>query len=159
PDIGDLAAQMEMDQLKAVGHASVFEVVKRFDDFGERQTELAAEAGAGAPAARAARIQLDADTQDGLDLYLGGVLTDGFQPGEFFNNRDDFLADLAGQHGHLNELIVLEAVADDRRLHAVGHGQHGKQLGLRAGFQTEAVLLAEIQDFLDDVALLVDLDR
>src|SRR5262249_46281594 len=68
PDIGDLAAQMEMDQLKAVGHASVFEVVKRFDDFGERQTELAAEAGAGAPAARAARSQLDADTQDGLDL-------------------------------------------------------------------------------------------
>ena len=68
------------------------------------------------------------------------------------------LADLAGQHGHLDELVVLEAVADDRRLAAVGEGEDGEQFGLGAGFEAEAEGLAEVEDLLDDVALLVDLD-
>ena len=42
---------------------------------------------------------------------------------------------------------------------AVGQGQHGEQLRLGAGLEAEAVGLAEIEDLLDDVPLLVDLDR
>ena len=69
------------------------------------------------------------------------------------------LADLAGQDGHLDEFVVLEAVADDRRVRSVGEGQHGEQFGLGAGLQAEVERLAEIEDLLDDVPLLVHLDR
>ena len=41
----------------------------------------------------------------------------------------------------------------------VGHRRHGEQLRLAAGLEAEAVLRAEVQHFLDDLALLVDLDR
>ena len=35
----------------------------------------------------------------------------------------------------------------------------GEQLGLRAGLEAEAVLAAEVEHFLDDLPLLVHLDR
>ncbi len=41
----------------------------------------------------------------------------------------------------------------------VGEGDDGQQLRLGAGFQPEVVRLAEVEDFLDDLPLLVDLDR
>ena len=67
-------------------------------------------------------------------------------------------AHLLGEHRHLDELGVLEAVADDGRV-VGGHRHHGQQLGLGAGFEAEPVRPAEIEHFLDDLALLIDLDR
>ena len=67
-------------------------------------------------------------------------------------------ADLLRQHRHLDELGVLEAVADDRRV-VVGERRHGQQLGLGARLEAEAVLAAELEHLFDDLALLVDLDR
>ena len=158
-DVGDLAAEVEVDQLQAVGHAALLEVVDRFEHLGQGQAELAAEAGRVLPAAGAARGQLDAHADDRTDLPLLGVADDGLQLGELLDDGDDVLADLAGQDGHLDELVVLEAVADDRRFGAaVGHGQDGEQFGLGTGLQTEVERLAEVEDFLDDVPLLVDLD-
>ena len=52
----------------------------------------------------------------GPDVQLLGVADDQLQLGELLDDRDDVLADLAGQHRHLDELVVLEAVADDRRV-------------------------------------------
>ena len=63
-----------------------------------------------------------------------------------------------GQHRRLDELGVLEAVADDRRV-VRGQRRHRQQLGLRPGLEAEAVGPAEIEDFLDHLPLLVDLDR
>ena len=42
---------------------------------------------------------------------------------------------------------------------SVGQGQHGQQLGLGAGLEPEVERLAEVEDLLDDVPLLVHLDR
>ena len=76
----------------------------------------------------------------------------------FLDDRDDLAAHLLRQHRHLDEFEVLEAVADDRRV--VGrHRRHREQLRLAAGLEAEAVLRAEVQHFLDDLALLVHLDR
>src|SRR5262249_23499912 len=72
-------------------------------------------------------------------------------------NGNDVLADLAGEHAHLDELVVLEAIANDRRL-AVGQRQHGEQFRLGAGLQAELELLAKVEDLLDDLALLIELD-
>ena len=89
---------------------------------------------------------------------LLGVLQDQPELGVLLDDRDDRAPDFLGEHGHLDELGVLEAVADDRRV-VIGLGRHGQQLGLGAGLETEAVFAAEIEHFLDDLALLVDLDR
>src|SRR5205807_267152 len=53
-DIGDLAAEVEVDELQAILHAALLEVIERLERFGQRQAELGAEARAVAPAARAA---------------------------------------------------------------------------------------------------------
>jgi hypothetical protein len=67
-------------------------------------------------------------------------------------------ADLLREHRRLDELGVLEAVADDRRV-VVGQRDHGQQFRLAAGFQPEAEGLAELQHLLHHLALLVDLHR
>src|SRR5262249_35861907 len=122
------------------------------------QAELGAVAGAGTPATRAACRQLHADAQDRPHLQLLGVADDGLQLGELLDDGYDVFADLAGEHPHLNELVILEAVADDRRL-PIGQGEDGEQLWFGAGLQAELELLAEVEDLLDDLALLIDLDR
>ena len=66
--------------------------------------------------------------------------------------------DLLGEHRHLDELGVLEPVADDGRV-VVGLGHDGEQLRLGARLEAEAVFPAEIEDLFDDLALLVHLDR
>ena len=62
-DVGDLAAQVEVDQLQAIGHVALLEVLERLQHLGERQAELGAVAGAGPPAAGPARGQLDAHAE------------------------------------------------------------------------------------------------
>ena len=89
---------------------------------------------------------------------LAGVLEDQAQLGVFLDDRDDAPAHLVGQHRHLDELGVLEPVADDRRV-VVRHRDHGQQLGLGPGLEAELVRPAEVEHFLDDLPLLVHLDR
>jgi hypothetical protein len=61
------------------------------------------------------------------------------------------------QHGHLDELGVLEPVADDRRV-LLGQRHDGQQLGLRAGLETGAIGPAVVEHLLDHLPLLVHLD-
>ncbi len=65
--------------------------------------------------------------------------------------------DLLRQHRQLDELGVLESIADDGGV-VVGQRRHGHQLGLRSRFQPELERFSEIENFLDDLALLVHLD-
>ena len=136
-----------------------FEVLERFQHLGEGQAELGPEARARLPPARAAGRELDPHADRRPDVELLAMAHDRLELGELLDDRDHLLADLAGEHGHLDELIVLEAVADDGRIGRFGQGEHGQQLGLRAGLDAEMVRLAEVEDLLDDMPLLVDLDR
>jgi hypothetical protein len=76
----------------------------------------------------------------------------------FLDYRDDVAPDLVGEHGGLDELGVLEAIADDRRL-VVRERHDRQQLRLGTCLEPEAVRLPEVEDFLDDLALLIHLDR
>ena len=60
-DVGDLAAQVEVEKLKAIGHVPLLEVLEGFEDLGQGQAELGAEAGARLPAAGAAGHELGAE--------------------------------------------------------------------------------------------------
>ena len=44
-DVGDLAAEMEVDQLQAIGHAALLEKLEGVHRLGKRQAELGAIAG------------------------------------------------------------------------------------------------------------------
>ncbi len=157
-DVRDLAAEMEVEQLEAVGHAAPLQLVEPLKDLGDGQAELRPVAGRSLPASAAARGQLHAHPDVRPDADLLRVLEDQVQLGELLDDRDDVAAHLLGEHHGLDVLGVLEAVAHDRRV--VGRQRdHGEQLGLAAGFETELVRRAEVEDFLDDLALLVDLDR
>ena len=39
-DVGDLAADVEVDQLQAIGHVALLEVVEQLEHLGERQAEF-----------------------------------------------------------------------------------------------------------------------
>ena len=157
-DVRDLAAEVEVQQLEAVLHAARLQLLEAAQDLGDRQAELRAVAARALPAAAAARGELDAhaDLRPHADLLR--VLQDQAEFGVLLDDRDDVAPDLLGQHRHLDELGVLEAVADDRRV-VVGLRHHGQQLRLGAGLEAEPVLPAEVEHFLDDLPLLVHLDR
>ena len=158
PDVGDLAAEVEVQQLEAVGHVTGFQLIQGAQRLGSRQPELGAVAARGAPAPRSAAGQLEAHPDHGTHPDAARVIDDQAQLGEFFDDRDDLPANLVGQHHHLDVLVVLEAVADDGRL-VVGDGQHGQQLGFGARLQPELERTAELEDLLDHLPLLVHLDR
>ncbi len=85
------------------------------------------------------------------------VLQDEVQLGILFHHWDDLAAHFLGQHGHLDVLIVFEAVADDGGV-VIRQRHHRHQLGLGAGFQAEMERLAEFQNLFHHLPLLVDLD-
>ncbi len=148
-----------MQELEAIRHVAIFEVLERLQDFGRGEPEFGSKPGARLPSPRAAGCQLDAHADDRSDVQLLAVADDRFELRELLDDRDDLLADLPRQHGHLDEFVVLEAVADDRSILGFRERQHGQQLRLGAGFQPEMERLAEIEDLLDDLPLLIHLDR
>ena len=70
PDVGDLAAEVEVQQLEAVLHAERAQLVETAQHFGHRQAELRAVAAGALPAPAAARRQLDAHPDLGPDADL-----------------------------------------------------------------------------------------
>ena len=157
-DVRNLAAEVEVQELEAVLHPEHLELLEPAQDLGDGQAELGPEAPRPLPATAAPSGELDAhpDLRPHADLF--GVFQDQSKLGVFLDDRDDRAPDFLGEHGHLDELGVLEAVADDRRV-VIGLRGHGQQLRLGTGLEAEAVFAAEIEHFLDDLALLVDLDR
>ena len=64
-----------------------------------------------------------------------------------------------GLQGQVDELVVLVAVADEEGLGVVQVREGRDELRLAPGLQAVVVALAELRDLLDDLLLLVDLDR
>ncbi len=157
-DVRDLAAQVEVQQLEAVLHAVRLELFEPLAHLGHRQAELRAIAARRLPSPAAARGQLHAHADVRPHAHLAGVLQDQTQLGVLFDHWDDASAHLLGQHRHLDELGVLEAVADDRRV-VRRHRDDGQQLRLGAGLEPEVVGPSEVEHFLHHLPLLVDLDR
>src|SRR5690606_33723413 len=125
PDVRNLTAQVEVQELEAVFHAGGLQLGKPFPDLGHRQPELRAITSRRLPPAAAACGQLDAHAD--LRTYADLLRVFKHQPefGVLLDDRDDVPPHLEGQHGHLDELGVLESVADDGRV--VGGHRHHRQ--------------------------------
>ncbi len=158
PDVGDLAAEVEVQQLQAILHSDGLHLIQRLQGFAHREPEFGTIAAGGFPASRPFARQLKPQADGGPHADPLGVLQDQVQLRVLFDHRDDLPADLLGQHHHLDVLVVLEAVADDGRF-VVGHRQHRQQLRLRAGFQPKMIGPAELENLLHHLPLLIHLDR
>ncbi len=158
-DVGDLRAQVVVDQLEAVEHAGAGEQVHRLDNLvGVEPEDGALAAGLGPVAAGLGR-QLDADAENGLGVQGLGALEDERQLVGHLHHEDAGEADLGGVEAEVDELLVLVAVADEHRLLVAHHAHGGDQLRLGAGLETVVVARAELGDLLHHLLLLVDLDR
>ena len=157
-DVRDLAALVEMQQLQAVFHPLGGEQFEPFHQFARRQAELAAKAARRLPAAAAARGEFHPHADPRTHAELFRVFEHHVQLGKPLHDRDDMPADLLCEHRRLDELGILEAVADDGRV-VVGQRDHGQQLRLAARFQPEAIRPAKPQHLLHHLPLLVDLHR
>ena len=75
------------------------------------------------------------------------------------DDDEHFVAELLAHEGEAHELLVLVAVADDQVVRRLAEREHRLQLRLAAAFDADAMRRAELHDLLDDVPLLIDLDR
>ena len=156
--LGDLAADVEVDEFQAVFQSAGFELVEGFEQFAGRQSELAGVAPAFLPFAASRGSQFDAYADVGAHVQFLGHFVDDVQLVELFHNQKDAFTHLLCQQGQFDVVAVLVAVADDRRGGVRVDGNDGVQLGFRAGFQPEVELLAVADHFFHDGAYLVDLD-
>jgi len=149
---------MEVQQLEAILHAARAQLLQPAQHLGHRQAELRPIAAGSLPASAAPGRELHPHTNLRPDPDPLGVLQDQAELGVLLDHGDDVAADLLGQHRHLDELGVFEAVADDWRV-VVGLRGDREQFRLGPRLEPEAVLAAEVEHFFDDLPLLVDLDR
>ena len=133
--------------------------VDRLHDLARREPELRPVAARRFPASRSLGRQLDAHADARPDADLLGGLGDQRQLGELLDDDQHRAPQLGGHQRRLDVLLVLVAVADDEGLLVVEHRHDRQQLRLRARLQAVVVGPAELDDLLDDVAVLVDLDR
>src|SRR6185503_14548101 len=100
-----------------------------------------------------------ADAGRWRDLHLVRDLEEDVDLAQLLEDDEDLVAKLLAHEGEAHELLVLVAVADDDVIGRLGEAEDGLELGLAAALQADPVRLAELEDLLDDVALLIHLDR
>src|SRR5580704_3635002 len=123
------------------------------------ETELRVLATAWRPFARAFAVKADAnaDVRFHADfLCCADRLLKLF---ELFGNDDHLLAELATKQRDTDERRVFIAIANDETFGVLVHCQRSDQFRLASGFETEVKLLTGIDNFFDNFAQLVDLDR
>ena len=135
------------------------QLVDRLHELRGVEPELRLLAAALLPAAEAARRELDAHAGRRRHAHLVGDLEQHVDLAQLLDHDEDLMPELLAHEGEAHELLVLVAVADDQVLGVLGEAENRLQLRLAAALEADAVRLAEFDDLLDDVALLVHLDR
>ena len=158
-DIGDLRAEVVVQQLQAVEHVVLAQRVHEFHDLRGREAEQAAVTAALVPVAADLGGELHAQAEDRLHADAARALEDHRELGRRLDHEDAAVAELQRLQGERDELLVLVAVADDMAGVGVETRQRDQQFGLAAAFEAVPVGRAEAGDLLDHLALLVHLDR
>src|SRR5690606_16409448 len=149
-DVRDLRAEREVHHLQDVELAGGLEAVEHARERRRVQTELDPAAG-GLEAMACARGRVDLGPLRDLEkcLDLARLLDDD----------QDLVPVLLADQREAEVRLVLVAVADDEGVGPLGHREHRLQLRLAADLEADAVTLAERNDLLEHVTLLVHLDR
>jgi hypothetical protein len=158
-DRGDLGADVEVEELKAVEHALGPQLLDRLHHLTRGEAELRTVARGLDPLAGAFRGQTRPHADHGTHVEFARAGDDRVDLLRAVDGDDDLATELLGEERRLDERLVLVSVAEDVGVGVLVQGEGNEQLGLAAGFDAEAVGRAVFDEFLDDVPLLVDLDR
>src|SRR5437868_6617541 len=150
---------MEMNQLEAMAKIGGFQHLAGRDQARCIQSKLRVLAAARRPFARPFAVKTNADSDHRLETNFFRSADRLFQLFQFFDHNDNALAELAAEQRDPNKGAVLVTVADDQALRVLVHGERCDQLRFASRFQTKMKFLAGIDDFFDDFAELVHLDR
>src|SRR5439155_9985590 len=156
--IRHLRSDVEMKQLEAVRQPGILQHLTRSNQIGGVETEFGVLAAARRPFACAFAIQTSTNTNVGFAVDLLRCANDLLQLFEFFRDDNDRLAKLAAKQCNANKSGIFIAVADDQALRVFLHGKRGNQFRLAACFEPKVKLFARIDNFLDDLAQLIDFD-
>ena len=129
-DGADLGADVEVQQLEGVEQVVLREKVNQVDNLKDGQAELGLVAGAGFPPACALAGELGPHPEQRRDAMGLGEANREVDLAELLDDDDGLATHLLGQHGRLDVLFVLVAIADDDGLGVVHQGQHDEHLGL-----------------------------
>ena len=158
-DVGNLRADMEVDELETMRESCGVEHVAGLDQVSCGETELGILAAAGGPFARAFGEEANAQADHRLDFHVLRNAEDVGQLLEFFHNEDDFFSELAAEERAADEARVLVAITDHEAF-GIGVDREGcEEFRLAPCLNAEMPWLASVEDFLHDLAELVDLDR
>jgi len=104
-------------------------------------------------------VELDANAGGRIHTKLVGDLKKDVDFAELLDDDENLVTELLAHEREPHELLVLVAVAHDQMVGVLGESEDSLELGLAAALEAHARILSEFDDLLDDVALLVDLDR
>ena len=158
-DVGDLAAQVEMHQLEQLLPSARRQPVEELHQLHRAEAELGAFAAALGPPPRALGGELDPDAEVGHHAHFVGHAERGLELAHLLQHDEHLVPEPLAHQRQPHELLVLVAVADDEVVGLLGEAQHRLELRLAAALEAHAEGAAEADDLLDDVALLIDLDR
>ena len=157
-NVGNLATQVEVDELHAVFHLLLLDVVQCFQQFGTVQAELAVVSAGFFPLAATGAGKLDANANVRAHTDATRQFHHQVEFVHLFDDNENLLAHLLRKERQFDKVFVLVAVADNQRIRIVHVREYRMQFRLGTGFETDVVLLAVADDFFQDRALLVYLD-
>ena len=148
-----------MNELKTMREAGRLQHFARGDETCCIETELRVLAATRRPfsGAFAVKAHANSDVRFHADfLRRANRLLELF---EFLGNDDDLLTELATEQRDADERSVFVAIANDQTLGILVHRQRGDQFRFASGFETKMKLLTGIDNFFNDFAQLINLDR
>ena len=158
-DVGDLGADVEVHQPEGVEHVRRAEHLDRVEQLLRAQPELRASAARFLPLPGAARAEAGPHADDRTDARLLRHVEDQRDLLGLLHDQDDLPAQghAAQREPHVG--LVLVAVADDEGVAFQAVRERHRELGLAARLEPHAEAPARPDQLVEDLALLVDLDR
>lgn len=156
-NVGQLRAQVEMQQLQAVETARFAQGFHQLQHLHRRQTELGFFAAARLPFAGALRRQARTHAQARHHVQPLSLFQHQVDLGHLLDHQVHLVPQFFSDQRQANIFTIFIAVTDDHRAGHAGMRQHRHQLGLGAGFQPQR--FAGVHQRLNHAAMLVHLDR
>src|SRR5437016_12471227 len=147
-----------MKKLEALRQPCFFQHLTRSNQISGIETEFGVLAATWRPLAGAFAMQASTNANVGLDSNLVGCANALLQFFQFFRDDNDRFAKFAPKQRNANESGIFIAVADDQTLRVFLHGKRSNQLRFAACFEPKVKSFARIDNFLDDLAQLIDFD-
>src|SRR2546423_11861697 len=150
---------MKVNELQDVEPAGAPQLLDGGDEVRRVETELRLLAAALLPAPEAARRQFDPHASCRRDVHFIRDLQQHVDLAQLLEDDEHLMAELLAHEGEAHELLVLVAIADDEVVCRLGETEDGLELRLASALEADAVRFAELQNYFDDMPLLVTLDR